>query len=276
MRVRKLNIFTAFTLAEVLLTLVILGVLAALTVTTLIQNKENLGFAGGNNVGISYALRQKSDYILILNNDTVLDSHLIVDLLDAAKRNKDAIITPKIYFASGYEFHSDRYSPNERGRVIWSVGGVIDWNNIYGFNRAVDEVDTGQFEDEVEVDFASGACMFLSAKVIERIGLFDEKYFLYFEDTDLCTRAKRIGIPTIYTPKAHLWHKVSQSSAIGGNLNDYFITRNRLLFADRYASLRTRFALLRENVRFSISGRIWQRIGVRDFYLRRFGKGSWK
>jgi len=241
-----------------------------------IRNEHNLGFAGGNNVGISHALSTKSDYILILNNDTVLDTNLLGELLKSAEKNTKSILTPKIYFAAGYEFHKKRYSAKQRGKVIWSVGGTIDWNNVYGTNRGVDEVDKGQFEEETEVDFASGACMFFPSEIIDTIGTFDEKYFLYLEDTDFCMRAKQKGYNTLYVPKACLWHKVSQSSEIGGRLNDYFITRNRLLFAQRYAGLRTRFALFRENIRLVLYGRVWQRRGVIDYYISRYGKGSWK
>ncbi len=242
-----------------------------------INNETNLGFAAGNNVGIEFALKNEANFVLILNNDTLVDRDLLVNLYKTAKLNKKAgAISPKIYFAPGFEFHKDRYVKRLYGKVIWYAGGILDWKNIYGSNRGVDEIDRGQFDSLELTDFATGACMFIRTKALKKMGLFDEKYFMYLEDLDLCQRMKLAGFDILYSPKGQVWHKVSQSSAIGGSLNDYFITRNRLLFGMRYASLRAKIALFRESVRFVFSGRIWQKKGVVDFYLHKFSKGSWK
>lgn len=244
--------------------------------SSLIENKKNLGFVGGNNVGIDHALKQDVDYLLVLNNDTVVDSELLKGLIKSAQDfPKAGAISPKIYFAKGYEFHEDRYKKSELGKVIWYAGGNIDWNNIYGMNRGVDEVDNNKFMEVEPTDFATGACMLLRAQAIKEVGKFDDKYFMYFEDSDLSMKLKKNDWLVLYTPHAHLWHKVAQSSGIGSDLNDYFITRNRMLFGMRYASLRTRFALYRESLKLYWKGREWQKKGVVDFYLRNFGKGSW-
>jgi len=118
--------------------------------------------------------------------------------------------------------------------------------------------------------------MFVNQRVFEKIGLFDERYFLYLEDLDFCQRAKLSGFKIIYAPQAKLWHKNAGSSTVGGSLHDYFFTRNRLLFGTKYGRLRAKLALVRESLRLLVSGRPWQKIGVKDFYLRRFGQGSWK
>jgi GT2 family glycosyltransferase len=243
----------------------------------LIELKENTGFVEGNNAGINLALDEGADYVMALNNDTLVDKSLVRELLKSAEKNKGAgIFVPKIYFAPGFEFHKDRYPKSLLGKVIWSAGGKIDWDNIYASNNGVDDVDRGQYDEEKETDFATGACLFVRRKVLEKVGAFDSKYFAYMEDTDLCERAKRAGFKVAYVPKAYLWHKVSQSSGIGSNLNDYFLTRNRMLFGMRYASLRTKLALIRESIKLLFTGRTWQKAGIRDFYLMRFGKGSWK
>jgi GT2 family glycosyltransferase len=242
-----------------------------------LETGDNLGFAGGNNVGIQHALNNNADYVVLLNNDTVVSGNLIDGLLRTYKENpKAGAVSPKIYFAKGYEFHKNKYGRDDLGKVIWYAGGKMDWNNVYGSNVGVDEVDTGQFEKTKETDFATGCCVMFPKSVLEKVGLLDEKYYLYMEDADLCERIKKSGYKIFYTPHAHLWHKVSQSSGIGSQLNDYFITRNRLMFGMKYASLRTKFALIRESLRFLISGREWQKIGVHDFYKRNFGRGSWK
>lgn len=241
----------------------------------LIKNKENLGFAGGNNIGIRFALKKGADFVLILNNDTVVDRDLIVRLLEIAGKHQDAgIFSPKIYFAPGFEFHKERYSPGVRGKVLWYAGGKMNWDNVLGSNRGVDEVDRGQYEKVEETDFATGACMFIRRDVLEKVGLFDERYFMYLEDMDLCQRTRGAGWTVMYAPKGYLWHKVAQSSGIGSDLNDYFITRNRLLFGMKYAPLRAKFALLREAFRLLLVGREWQRQGALDFYLGRYGIGS--
>lgn len=243
----------------------------------LIENKKNLGFAEGNNEGIKYALKNGADYIMILNNDTRVDSNLVSNFLKVAKKNDDGgAFSPMIYFEKGFEFHKDRYKKNELGKVIWAAGGDIDWNNVYGINRGVDEVDNGQFRKVEELEFATGACVFYTAKAIKRKGAFDPRYFMYYEDVELSVRLKRSGFKIYFVPAAKIWHKVAQSSGIGSGLNDYFITRNRLLFGMKYASFRTRFALLREAMKMLVNGRPWQKTGVIDYFTGNLYKGSWK
>jgi len=243
----------------------------------LLENKENLGFVGGNNVGIKYALKNNADYVMVLNNDTTVHSASMNQFIEVVKDNPEVgAVSPKIYFAKGFEFHKNRYKKDELGKVIWYAGGNIDWDNVYGKSRGVDEVDRGQYNKGGETDFATGACMFLTAKALRDIGVFDEKYYLYYEDTDLSQRMKNKGWKVWYEPKAIIWHKVAQSSGIGSDLNDYFTTRNRMLFGMRYAPLRTKLALAKESVKLLLNGRKWQKIGVKDFYLGKFGKGSWK
>ena len=244
----------------------------------IILNEKNLGFSEGHNLGIKYALSNNADYIIILNNDTILDKNLVYELLNAFdKDSKIGIVSPKIYFAKGYEFHKDRYKNEDTGNVLWYAGGDMDWNNVLGKHRGVDEVDKGQFDVEKETDFSSGCCMGIKKEVFEKIGFLNKKYFLYYEDNDYSQRVKRAGYKVIYTPKAVLWHKNAGSvGGSGSNLQDYYITRNRLLFGMTYASLKTKFALFKESIKFLLNGRKWQKKGVLDFYLRKFGKGGYK
>lgn len=240
-----------------------------------IKNRENLGFAQGNNVGIRRALKNDSDYIILLNNDTIIDKNLVANLLASFEENPEAgIISPKIYFAPTFEFHKDRYKKSEQGKVIWYAGGKIDWDNVLGSHHGVDDVDDGQYDKVVETDFATGCCMAVRSEVFKKVGLFDKDYFLYLEDVDLCERAKRKDFKILYSPCAKLWHKVARSSGIGSNLNDYYMTRNRLMFGSKYASIRTKFALVRESFHLLFSGRPWQKRGVLDFYFGNLGKGS--
>ncbi len=242
----------------------------------LIVNSINSGFSGGNNIGIKAALQHSPTHILLLNNDTEVPKDFFVNLKNSAKKLPQAgLITPKIYFAKGYEFHKDRYKKTDLGKVIWSAGGSIDWENVYGKNDNVDEVDYGQFKQTSQKDFATGACLLIKREVIDKVGLIDERYFLYLEDLEYSVRAKKTNYEIIFDPSIYLWHKVAQSSAVGSSLNDYFITRNRLLFGMTYAKTRAKLALLREALRFLVSGRESQKAGVKDFFLGKFGKGSW-
>jgi len=122
-----------------------------------IRNTTNLGFAAGNNVGMKYALDSGADFLLVLNNDTEVDKGLIKKLLEVVnKYPKAAAISPKIYFAKGFEFHKKRYKKQDLGKVIWYAGGNMDWDNVYGSNYSVDEVDKvdeGQFEKAKKTDW---------------------------------------------------------------------------------------------------------------------------
>ncbi len=242
----------------------------------LLENRKNLGFAAGNNVGIKYALEKGADMLLVVNNDVILDKNLLKEMVKVLEENRAAVVSPMIYFAKGFEFHKERYKNSQLGKVIWYAGGLIDWDNVYGATRGVDEVDIGQYNGECETDFATGTCMLVTKKAIGEVGYFDEKYYLYYEDTDLSVRLKKAGYKVMFAPDAKIWHKVSQSSGIGSELNDYFTTRNRMFFGLKYAKLRTKFALIKESINLLFKGRKWQKIGIRDFYLFKFGKGSWK
>ncbi len=242
-----------------------------------IKNQANLGFAGGNNVGIRYALENDADWVFLLNQDTEIAKKALVRLIEAAQKDKKAgILSPKIYFSEGYEFHRERYSKEERGKVFWYAGGLMDWQNVISQHRGVDEVDRGQYDQVEETEFVSGCAMLIKREVLEKIRGFDEKYFLYYEDADFCQRANQAGFKLLFVPQAKVWHKNLGTGTSGQPLQDYYLTRNRLLFGWRWAGLKTRLALLKESGKLLFKGRSSQKKAVRDFYLRRFGKGSYE
>jgi GT2 family glycosyltransferase len=243
-----------------------------------IQNKKNLGFAGGQNTAIGYAIANKADYILVLNNDTYVDPNFLNELLKIAESEKVVgVLVPKIYFAPGFEFHKDRYLAAEKGKVLWYAGGEMDWSNVIGHHRGVDEVDKGQYDKNEDTELATGCCMLIKKEVFEKIGLFDDNYFLYYEDSDLSMKAKKAGFEVKYVPRSMIWHKNAGSAGgSGSELQDYYITRNRLLFGFKYAPARSKFALFRESLALLFKGREWQKRGVKDFYQKRLGKGSYR
>lgn len=247
------------------------------TNVVLIENDKNLGFAAGNNVGLRYGLENGADWLMLLNNDTEIAKKAVVRLIEVGrKKRKAGVLSPKIYFAPGYEFHRQRYQKKDQGKVIWYAGGVIDWKNMLAFHHGVDEVDRGQHEQMTETDFVTGCAMMIRRKVFEKIGLLDERYFLYYEDTDFCQRASQAGFKILFVPQAKVWHKNLGTGRMGTELQDYYLTRNRLLFGLRWAPRRTKLALLKESLRILLLGRPWQKKGLLDFYLRRFGKGSYE
>ena len=243
---------------------------------SLIRSEVNAGFSGGYNLGISQAFKNYPDYVLIINNDTIVDSDMLINLVKVIESNpKIGAVTPKIYFAKGHEFHKDRYKENELGRVFWYAGGFMDWKNIQSIHRGVDEVDRGQYDKIEKIDFASGCCLLFRREVLEKVGLLDDKYFLYYEDADLNQRIKKAGYEIFYVPKAVLIHVNAASSGGAGNaLQDYFITRNQMLFGMKYAPIRSKLALLRQSLRILLSGRPNQKMAIRDFYFGKFNKGS--
>ena len=223
-----------------------------------IQTGKNLGYSGGNNVGIKKALESGADYVFILNPDTTIDKNCIENLLDGMERNKADIVGPKIYFSGS--------------KKIWYAGGIFDKQNVIGKHRGVDEEDKGQYDSPVETDFVSGAAIMVRKEVFEKIGLFDEKYFLYYEDSDFCEKAKRAGFKVFYIPDAVVYHENAASAGLGSPLQDYYITRNRMLFASKFLPLRTKIAVLREafkNLRNPV-----RRLALWDFLTGNLGKGN--
>ncbi|MBI2314617.1 glycosyltransferase family 2 protein [Candidatus Daviesbacteria bacterium] len=239
----------------------------------IVQTGQNLGFAGGYNKGIDYAQIWGADYFLLVNNDCLIkDTNLVTDLVNTLESDsKIGLVSPKIYFAPGFEFHKDRYKKEEIGKVLWFAGGKFDWDNIGNIHRGIDEVDKGQYDAVEETEIFSGACVMIKKEVL---GGLDERYFLYFEDSDFNKRAKNAEFKVYYNGKTSIYHKVSQSTGIGSPITDYYHTRNRLIFGMKYGRDRTKFALLREALKLFIFGRPAQRKGVLDFYLGITGQGN--
>lgn len=240
-----------------------------------VRSESNLGFTGGNNLGITYALEKyHSDYFLLLNNDTYVDPGFMQTMYRYSLKHPEyGLICPKIYFAAGYEYHQASYRPSERGRVIWYGGGSIDWPNLLCFHRAVDEVDEGQVDDLMTSDFATGCCILIKREVLEKSGLFDERYFLYLEDVDLSLRAIEHGYQIGFCAEAVIWHKNAGSSGgAGSGLHQYYQTRNRLLFGFMHGTNRQRLTTLSYLVRLLRSSQSAERIAATDLVLGRLGK----
>jgi len=240
-----------------------------------LESPGNVGFAAGNNIGFRQAIADEVDIIVLINNDTIIPNDLVLNVFSSPITDERVgAVGGLIYFAKGFEFEN-RYSKDELGKVIWYAGGKYDWDNVYASHVGVNDVDHGQFDKITNTDFITGCLFVTKLDVIKTVGLFDERYCLYFEDSDLGLRIKKAGFKLLIDPSIKIWHKVAQSSGIGSPLNDYFLTRNRLLFGMDYARLRTKLALLREAVKKFFVGTPAQKKAVTDFFMRRFGWGTW-
>lgn len=249
----------------------------------ILQNGANEGFSGGYNRGMIYGLMWGADYILIINNDALIkDINLLNHMIDVIKKDADiGIVSPKIYFAPGFEFHKDRYQEQDLGKVIWYAGGKFDLKNIRSIHRGLDELDEGQYDKVEEVELITGCCMMIKKEVLEKIqkpqggsGFFDDDLFLYFEDSDFLKRAKKVGFRAYYDGSVAIYHKASQTAGVGSPITDFFHTRNRLVMGWRYATWRTKLALMKEAIKFLLFGRKVQKLGVGDFLLGKRGASA--
>lgn len=188
----------------------------------LIMTGENLGFSGANNIGIKKALDDNCEYVVLLNNDTIIDKNLFYNMLKASKEESDAVISPKIYYYDNRD-------------IIWSAGADMRWKKGVTDQRGINQKDDGRYNKREKVEFATGCCLFIPSKVIKKVGYLTDDYFLYYEDTDYCMRIREKGFNIIYEPTAILYHK--ESASTGGNLSKlyiYYNTRNRLIFNKRF------------------------------------------
>jgi GT2 family glycosyltransferase len=194
-----------------------------------ITTHQNKGFSGGNNVGIRFAQRNKFDYILLLNDDTIVEKGFLETIIAASEKDPTIGISGgKIYF----------YSDKNR---IWSAGGFYKGFGVfglYGYNL----LDNGQFDKIREVDFCVGAFMLIKNDVFEKIGLLPECYFMGMEEGDFALSARKMGYKCIYVPTSVIWHKIGVYSIDNQFKLKYIYNsyRNRLLFIQRHLSFCTR------------------------------------
>lgn len=244
--------------------------------TVYVESSGNVGFASGYNIGLKKVIAEESDIIVIINNDTLVEKSFFLNILSSPiTDDKVGVVSGLIYFAKGFEFKNN-YKKEDLGKVIWYAGSKYDKNNVYVSHIGVDEVDKGQYNQIKDVDLITGCLFITKLEVLKKVGLFDERYCLYFEDSDLAMRIKKASYKLMLDPSIKLWHKVAQSSGIGSPLNDYFLTRNRLLFGFTYTNFRTKFALIRESIKKLITGTKAQKQAVKDFFTGNLGWGSWK
>lgn len=207
---------------------------------------ENKGYAHGINVGITKAIAHGHTRFCILNDDIFFKKDFINNINNVFEYNRKTIFGGKIYYAPGYEYHASAYSKKDIGRVLWYAGGYVNWSHATIHHRGVDMVDNGQFDKPENTDFITGCMMCFDKEVVDAIGLWNESYFLYYEDADYCEKAKKKNIPLKYIPQIELWHKNAQSTdGSGSKLHENLQRKARFSFGMKYAPLRTKLHLLK-------------------------------
>ncbi len=189
-----------------------------------VRSETNLGFAGGNNLGIKIALEQGADAVILLNNDTTVDHDFVASFAAFHEKERSAILGGKIY----QYFQKD---------LIDHLGGYWDPHRLnfrlFGLNESNAQ---SHLDHPFELDYIVGCCMFIPKKVFEKIGYFDERFFLIWEESDFCTRAKKEGFKNIYVPDVKIYHKGSQSFSGGSSHSSYYWYRNRILWIKKHYS----------------------------------------
>lgn len=244
-----------------------------------IANGQNLGFAEGNNVGIRHAMEKGAQYLYLLNNDTVVDAHCIQHLVDAGRAHPAAgALCPTVISMARpdkLEFAGATWSPQEF---------------VFKFHT-LSQTDTLHEDRQViETDTLLGCALFCTAAAISAIGMLDPRFYLLWEESDWCARARSRGFSLLYVPAAKIWHKGSASFSTGrwSVQYRYYFIRNRLLWyeknlhgAERWQAM---MKVIKELYWYTITGRQAGRrlqdddkwrgtfFGVRDYFLRRFGQ----
>lgn len=235
---------------------------------------DNYGFSYANNVGIRRAQAWDADYVMLLNNDTELAQDMIAQMTACAKRHRGSVIAPKIYYS-------------DRRDILWSAGGAV--SPIVGKVRHIglNQADRGQFDEERPIAFATGCCLLLPAAVIRKAGLLDERFFLYYEDTEYCFRLREKGIPIYYCPQAAVYHKVGASSkGADSPLCAYYIARNWLLCSRMHLGARYPLFLAYYAVNRLACCALWLLKGkaalvratcrgIADYRKKRLGRSDW-
>lgn len=184
-----------------------------------IRNDQNLGFAGGNNIGMAHA---KGEFLFIVNNDTEFTPGLIEGLVDIFKKYPDAgVVSPKFHYF--FEKGTIEYAGYEPVHKFTGRNGMIGCK----------EIDQGQYNTITETNYAHGGGMMLPRRVIDQVGGLPEDFIFYYEELDWCEQIKRKGFKIYYQPNSLIYHKESMTTGKGSPFKTYYQTKNRIFFMKR-------------------------------------------
>lgn len=190
-----------------------------------IKNSKNIGFAAGNNIGIKYAIKKGADNIILLNNDTIVSKKSLENLIN----NNGDIVGAVLKF-------------KRNNNIFYDLGGFINWWTGRAYHKEVNNISQ---IIKTNPDYVSGAVMLIRKKVIEKIGFLDEKYFLYYEDSDYCVRAKKTGFKIVIDTNTIIYHKLGATLGRKSFFSLYHNLRSNLIFILKNLSIvKKPFALI--------------------------------
>lgn len=188
----------------------------------IVNNKKNVGFAAGVNIGIKYALAQGAQYVFLLNNDTIIEKDFLKKLVSVLETKKEiGIVGPAI------AFHKD-------GKTLYDLGGRV--NLLIGRTQH-DEVEKIIDVNPKIVTYVSGCCMLIRKEVFEKVGFFDERFFLYSEDVDFSLRAKKAGFLSAVLPTVSIYHELSKAAGKISPFSVYHQTRSGVIFGKKHCTI---------------------------------------
>ena len=248
------------------------AVRASYPAAQIVSLQNNKGYAGNNNVGIQLALEQGADWVFLLNDDVVLDATCLARLVEVGESDsRIGIVGPMVYH-------------HNEPTIIQSAGGLLGryWESIH---LAKNEADTGQHPAPHAVEWLSGCAIMVRRQVIEQVGMLDERFFAYWEETEWCLRAAKSGWRIMHVPQAKLWHKDVQRNYAPSPAFTYYNTRNRfLMYAKHKAPLPVWLHAWQQTLRTLISWTVkpkWRAMhrhrnamwrGMIDFLRHRWGE----
>lgn len=204
------------------------SVRAAFAGVEVLEVGKNLGFTGGNNIGLRFALDRGADYVLLLNNDTVVDPRFLREMLAVATVSEEiGFVSPKIYFLDPPD-------------LLWFAGASFSTWTGYGRVVGYREPDRGQYDDVRTIDRPCGCAVLVSRRLCREAGLMDDRLFLYVDEVEWMLRARKHGFKACFAPKAKVWHKVSATVGKEGHPDVfYYGVRNTLYALNAQAPFRS-------------------------------------
>jgi len=187
----------------------------------MIEIGQNIGAPAALNLAIK-AAKLDYDFVWKLDNDVIVDQNSLLYLV------KEAIKENKIGMVAGTNYYYDQQT------TVWAIGGKVDFTFGLSRNIGKNKQDQDQFKKDFSFDYLPGCALLVKKEVIQKIGLLDEKYFVYYDETDWNIRAKQAGFDLVYLPEAKIWHKASRTTQEGSIFKNYYLTRNKLLFIKKF------------------------------------------
>ena len=206
----------------------------------LIENSSNLGYCKGFNIALEYSKKKDYEFALILNNDSIIDSYALNYLLETSSNNShSALITGKVL-----DFDTKK---------LETVGKYTDKWRIVGGNIGFEKTDDGQYDYIKEIEFCDDNILLYPLKIFDKVGFYDEMYFLYFDEVDLQMKAKKNNVKIIYDHRCVIQHKGGLSSGQGPNkLKSFYLSRNHILFMSSHGSFIQKFRMIFSDIIFGI------------------------